>query len=113
MKRLLSIILLLTTFWSFQIGVAFKHVHYFSNGAVVEHAHPFRSSAPLKGDANHHTFSDFALVGSGFVEAQASLTQYSVFLVATEFHYQPFISSHAGCLLVDNKQPRAPPMFLS
>lgn len=113
MKRLLSIILLLTTFWSFQIGVAFKHVHHFSNGAVVEHAHPFRSSAPLKGDATHHTFSDFALVGSGFVEAQASLPQYSVFLLATEFQFQPFISSQSGSLPVDNKPSRAPPTFLS
>ncbi len=113
MKKFLSIILLLTTFWSFQIGVAYKHYHYLSNGSVVEHAHTFRSTLPLNGESSHHTFSDFALVGGGFVEAQATLPHYSVFLVVTEFLFQPFTSSHAGCLLVDNKQPRAPPVFLS
>ena len=113
MKKFLSIILLLTTFWSFQIGVAYKHYHYLSNGSVVEHAHPFRSTLPLNGESPHHTFSDFALVGGGFVEAQATLPHYSVFLVVTEFLFQPFTSSHAGCLLVDNKQPRAPPVFFS
>lgn len=113
MTRLLSIFLLLSTFWSFQIGVAYKHAHYFSNGLVIEHAHPFRSPVPLSSDSSHHSFFDFAFVGGGFVDVQASLSHWAISLIATDFQFQPFILAPARLLLVDNKQSRAPPVFLS
>ncbi len=112
MKCFLSIVLVLTTFWSFQIGVTYKHTHIYSNGSVVEHAHPFCNHSPQKESGHKHQFDDHIFIGGCFVVTAASLPVWVIYQVVSDFSYQPFVSICKGFLLVKHKQSRAPPSFL-
>ncbi len=111
MKKILSIILTLTTFCSFQIGVTFKHTHYYSNGSVVEHSHPFCSHSPLNEPSHHHHTYKYPFIGGCFISTAAPLIYFVVFLASSEFSFQPFISSCKGFLLIKHQKSRAPPAF--
>jgi hypothetical protein len=65
MKKLLSVVLILSTLALFYNNVINRHFHKLPNGIIVEHAHPFNkaaSSSDSPFENHHHTGLEYLIL---------------------------------------------------
>ncbi len=109
LKRILSIVLMMLTFWSFQIGVTHRHTHILHDGTLVEHAHPLGKSTSSDGSSQPHSFKDFCCLCNFLIDELPAIHSQSSLLAVSDFFY-PEVKPHLVISpLQGTTKGRAPP----